>query len=106
MNIVDLIIKKRDGGKLTKDEIEFFVSGVVDSSIPDYQTSAMLMAIYFQNLDSEETSDLTMAMANSGDTFDLSSVEGIKVDKHPPAEWPTLPPLYLLRLWQAAECPL
>ena len=82
MNIVDLIIKKRDGGKLTKDEIEFFVSGVVDSSIPDYQTSAMLMAIYFQNLDSEETSDLTMAMANSGDTFDLSSVEGIKVDKH------------------------
>ena len=82
MNLVDLIIKKRDGGKLTKDEIEFFVSGVVDSSIPDYQTSAMLMAIYFQNLDSEETSDLTMAMANSGDTFDLSSVEGIKVDKH------------------------
>ena len=82
MNLVDLIIKKRDGGKLTKDEIEFFVSGVVDSSIPDYQTSAMLMAIYFQNLDSEETADLTRAMANSGDTFDLSSVEGIKVDKH------------------------
>lgn len=82
MNIVDLIIKKRDGGKLTKDEIDFFVKGVTDSSIPDYQISAMLMAIYFQNLDNEEASDLTMAMANSGDNFDLSSVDGIKVDKH------------------------
>jgi len=82
MNIVDLIIKKRDGGKLTKDEIEFFIKGVTDSSIPDYQVSAMLMAIYFQNLDNEETSELTMAMAHSGGTFDLSSVEGIKVDKH------------------------
>ena len=82
MNIVDLIIKKRDGEKLTKDEIDFFVKGVTDSSIPDYQISAMLMAIYFQNLDNEETSDLTMAMANSGDNFDLSSVDGIKVDKH------------------------
>lgn len=82
MNIVDLIIKKRDGGKLTKDEIEFFIKGVTDSSIPDYQISAMLMAIFFQNLDNEETSELTMAMAHSGGTFDLSSVEGIKVDKH------------------------
>ena len=82
MNIVDLIIKKRDGGKLTKEEIEFFIKGVTDSSIPDYQVSAMLMAIYFQNLDNEETSELTMAMAHSGGTFDLSSVEGIKVDKH------------------------
>lgn len=82
MNIVDLIIKKRDGGKLTKEEIEFFIKGVTDSSIPDYQVSAMLMAIYFQNLDSEETSELTLAMADSGTTFDLSSIEGIKVDKH------------------------
>ncbi len=82
MNIVDLIIKKRDGGKLTKEEIEFFIKGVTDSSIPDYQVSAMLMAIYFQNLDNKETSELTMAMAHSGGTFDLSSVEGIKVDKH------------------------
>lgn len=82
MNIVDLIIKKRDGGKLTKDEIDFFIKGVTDSSIPDYQISAMLMAIYFQNLDNEETSALTMAMASSGSKFDLSSVDGIKVDKH------------------------
>jgi len=82
MNIVDLIIKKRDGGKLNKDEIEFFINGVTDSSIPDYQVSAMLMAIYFQSLDSEETSELTLAMAHSGGTFDLSSIDGIKVDKH------------------------
>lgn len=82
MNIVDLIIKKRDGRKLTKEEIEFFIKGVTDSSIPDYQVSAMLMAIFFQDLDNEETSELTMAMAHSGGTFDLSSVEGIKVDKH------------------------
>lgn len=82
MNIVDLIIKKRDGGKLTKEEIEFFINGVTDSSIPDYQISAMLMAIYFESLDNEETSDLTLAMAHSGGTFDLSSIEGIKVDKH------------------------
>lgn len=82
MNIVDLIIKKRDGGKLSKEEIEFFVNGTTDSSIPDYQISAMLMAIYFQNLDTEETSELTLAMANSGSKFDLSSIEGIKVDKH------------------------
>ena len=82
MNIVDLIIKKRDGGKLTKEELNFFIKGVTDSSIPDYQVSAMLMAIYFQSLDSEETSELTLAMAHSGGTFDLSSIEGIKVDKH------------------------
>ncbi|MEA4973480.1 MAG: thymidine phosphorylase [Candidatus Metalachnospira sp.] len=82
MNFVDLIIKKRDGGKLTKEEIEFFIKGVTDSSIPDYQVSAMLMAIYFQSLDSEETSELTLAMAHSGGTFDLSSIDGIKVDKH------------------------
>ena len=82
MNIVDLIIKKRDGGKLSKEEIEFFVNGTTDSSIPDYQISAMLMAIYFQNLDTEETSELTLAMANSGSTFDLSSIDGVKVDKH------------------------
>lgn len=82
MNIVDLIIKKRDGGKLTKEEIDFFIRGVTDSSVPDYQVSAMLMAIYFQSLDSEETSELTLSMAHSGGTFDLSSIEGIKVDKH------------------------
>ncbi len=82
MNIVDLIIKKRNGGKLSNEEINFFIKGATDSSIPDYQISAMLMAIYFQSLDNDETSELTLAMAESGSMFDLSSVEGIKVDKH------------------------
>ena len=82
MNIVDLIIKKRDGFKLTKEEIEFFIKGVSDDSLPDYQISAMLMAMLLRGMDDEETSILTLAMANSGDTFDLSPVKGIKVDKH------------------------
>ena len=82
MKILDLIIKKRDGYKLSKKEIDFFIKGVTDGSIPDYQTSAMLMAIYFNGLDSDETTELTLAMANSGKIFDLSSVSGIKVDKH------------------------
>ncbi len=82
MNIVDLIIKKRDGFKLTKEEIEFFIKGVSDDSLPDYQISAMLMAMLLRGMDDEETSILTLAMATSGDTFDLSPVKGIKVDKH------------------------
>lgn len=82
MNIVDLIIKKRDGGKLTKEEIDFFIKGVSDDSIPDYQTSAMLMAMFLKGMDNEETTNLTLSMAKSGETFDLSPVKGIKVDKH------------------------
>lgn len=82
MNIVDLIIKKRDGNKLTKEEIEFFIKGVSDDSLPDYQISAMLMAMFLMGMDDEETSNLTLSMAASGDTFDLSPVKGIKVDKH------------------------
>ncbi|MFV0517065.1 MAG: pyrimidine-nucleoside phosphorylase [Aminipila sp.] len=82
MNMNDIITKKRDGGKLTKDEIEFFVNGYTSGSIPDYQASALLMAIYFQKMDKEETFNLTDAMKNSGDVVDLSDIEGIKVDKH------------------------
>lgn len=82
MNIVDLILKKRDGKELSRKELHFFVQGVVNNSIPDYQISAMLMAIYFSSLNDQETANLTMEMAHSGDTFDLSSVPGIKVDKH------------------------
>lgn len=82
MNIVDLIIKKRDGGKLTKDEIGFFIKGVSNDSIPDYQTSAMLMAMFLKGMDDEETANLTLSMASSGETFDLSPVKGVKVDKH------------------------
>lgn len=82
MRMVDLIEKKRNGHTLTKEEIEFFISGYTDGSIPDYQVSALLMAIFYQDMTDEEITNLTLAMANSGDVIDLSSIEGIKVDKH------------------------
>ena len=82
MNFVDLIIKKRDGGKLSKEEISFFVEGVTNGSLPDYQISAFLMAILFSSLDTEETASLTMSMVHSGGVFDLSSIPGFKADKH------------------------
>lgn len=82
MDFVDLIIKKRDNKKLSKDEIIYFIKGVTDGTIPHYQISSMLMAIYLNGMDIEETSQLTMAMTNSGKTLDLSSIKGIKVDKH------------------------
>ena len=82
MNFVDSIIKKRDGGKLTKEEIAFFVKGVTDGTLPDYQISALLMAIFLKGMDTEETAQLTMEMAHSGGMFDLSALAGCKVDKH------------------------
>lgn len=81
-NMNDIIYKKREGGKLSKEEIEYFISGYVAGEIPDYQASALLMAIFFQKLDREETFQLTNAMRYSGDTVDLSQINGIKVDKH------------------------
>lgn len=82
MRMVDIIAKKRDGKELTSEEISFFVKGYTDGTIPDYQASALAMAIFFQDMTDQERADLTLAMANSGDTIDLSAIEGIKVDKH------------------------
>ena len=78
----DIIIKKRDDGALTKDEIEFFVRGTTDDTIADYQTSALLMAIVWRGMTSQETAWLTDAMMRSGDVIDLREVPGTKVDKH------------------------
>lgn len=82
MRMVDVIEKKRNGLELTKEEIQFFVDGYTDGKIPDYQASALLMAIYFQDMTDEERANLTLAMVDSGDVIDLSGIEGIKVDKH------------------------
>ena len=82
MDFQDIIIKKRDKQKLTKEEISFFIHGVTDGSLPDYQISALLMAILLNGMDAEETAQMTMEMAHSGALFDLSSLPGFKVDKH------------------------
>ena len=80
--MVDLILKKRDGGILTKDEINFIINGYVNNEIPEYQVSALLMAIYFNPLTEDEIQNLTIAMLRSGEEIDLSNIKGITVDKH------------------------
>lgn len=82
MRMVDLIEKKRDGKELTTEEINFIIEGYTKDQIPDYQVSAWTMAVFFQDMTERERADLTMAMVNSGDTIDLSGIEGVKVDKH------------------------
>ena len=82
MRMVDLIIKKREKQELTKEEISFIIEGFTNKSIPNYQMSAFLMAVYFNGMTDEESTNMALAMMNSGDVFDLSSIEGIKVDKH------------------------
>jgi pyrimidine-nucleoside phosphorylase len=80
--MIDVIARKKAGKALSEEEIRYFISGVTDGSIPDYQISALLMAIYFRGLDRHETFILTDAMLQSGERMDLSSLPGIKVDKH------------------------
>ncbi|ACL69454.1 pyrimidine-nucleoside phosphorylase [Halothermothrix orenii] len=82
MRAYDIIYKKREGFKLSKEEIDFLIQEYTRGQIPDYQMSAWAMAVFFKGMDSEETSHLTMAMAKSGDIIDLSEIRGIKVDKH------------------------
>lgn len=82
MRMVDIIERKRNGQKLSAEEIRFFVSGYVSGEVPDYQASAFAMAVYFQGMDAEETAILTDAMMHSGETIDLSAIQGVKVDKH------------------------
>lgn len=82
MRMVDIITKKRDGNELTDEEITFFVNGYVEGKIPDYQVSALLMAIVFRGMTNHEIVTLTDRMEHSGDVMDLSSIKGVKVDKH------------------------
>ena len=82
MRMYDIILKKRKGLELTKEEIDFFVQGYTKGEIPDYQASALLMAIFFNKMNKRETADLTMSMVHSGDTLNLSKIKGVKVDKH------------------------
>ncbi len=82
MDFQDIIIKKRNKQKLTAEEIAFFIDGVTKGTLPDYQISALLMAIYLNGMDTEETAAMTTEMAHSGELFDLSAIKGYKVDKH------------------------
>jgi len=82
MRAVDLIQKKRDGQELSSNEIQWLIEGYVAGTVPDYQMSAFAMAVYFQGMTTREISDLTMNMVKTGQEFDLSAIDGVKVDKH------------------------
>lgn len=82
MQMTDIILKKRDGFELSKEEIDFFIKNYVNNIIPDYQASALAMAIYFQGMNKKEISFLTDSMLHSGEIIDLSSINGVKIDKH------------------------
>ena len=82
MRAVDLIQKKRNGQELSSSEIQWLIEGYVAGTVPDYQMAALAMAVYFQGMTIDEISDLTMNMVKTGQEFDLSPIEGIKVDKH------------------------
>ena len=82
MSIIEIIANKRDGKELSEAEIQYWISGLTRGEILDYQSSALLMAIVLNGMTDQETTYLTMAMMHSGDVMDLSSIKGIKVDKH------------------------
>src|SRR5699024_6526730 len=82
MRAIDIIQKKKAGHALTQEEIEFVVEGYTNNEIPDYQMSSLLMAIYFQGMNIDETTNLTMSFVNSGDIIDLSGVQSKTLDKH------------------------
>ena len=82
MRMYDIIMKKRNGNALSEQEIRYFIKGYTKGEIPDYQVSALMMAVYFQGMNEEETLALTIAMKESGDELDLSEIAGVKVDKH------------------------
>lgn len=82
MRMLDLIAKKRDNKELSKNEIEFIIKSYTNEEVPDYQMSAFLMSVYFNGMTDQESTDLALAMMHSGDVFDLSLIDGIKVDKH------------------------
>ncbi len=82
MRMYDIIMKKRNGAELTEEEIQYFIEGYTKGEVPDYQVSALMMAIFFRKMTQRETLSLTMAMAHSGDMLDLSAIHGVKVDKH------------------------
>ncbi|MDU4429271.1 thymidine phosphorylase, partial [Clostridium sp.] len=82
MRMYDVILKKRRGEELSKEEIDFFIQGFTRGEIPDYQASALLMSIFFNSMNKRETADFTMSMVHSGETLNLDKIQGIKVDKH------------------------
>ncbi len=106
MRMYDLILKKREGEELTREEIEFIIEGYVEGNIPDYQMSAWAMAVYFQEMNAQETSHLTRAVVSSGERVDLSSLKGVKVDKHSTGGVGDTTSLVLIPLVAAAGVPV
>lgn len=82
MRVYDIILRKRNGMELSAGEINHLIAGYMSGSVPDYQIAAFVMAVFFQGMSARETSDLTMAIVESGDRVDLSAITGKKVDKH------------------------